>query len=324
MAALCLSLPPAAGAKPGYEVKPPSFGVGFQTKGTHGFRISVTAIDHKHVTLTASKGLMSASYSVPGRASSKRIEANFGSLGRVSVRFDGSPIPQSRKRRGKRRSCRGRPTIRFQGTVRGTVQFRGERGYTKANTRHARGEFSRSFRRVCRKSSRKPDLPSPHRRWLATKRPGLLVNTLIARSIVNDRRTEFAILQLKITGGPKKAEPAALSFVIASQGERVGKMAIERSLLTIGDDGSLLVGDPGLQPVTATVALPRPFSGTASYLEETGLPPSWSGDLGVWLPGAGTVPLTGDGFTASLCQTHGVRQTTACIRSFDQSLEGSG
>jgi hypothetical protein len=315
--------PHAVMAKSDYEVESPSFDIGFRLKGSHGFELLVSAAGHRRVSLTAWKGPVSATYTVPGRATSKRIEANFGTLGKVSVRFDASPAPKARKARQRRRSCRGHPAISIRGTFHGTIRFRGELGYTATNSRQAKGNFYRTFRRVCKKRSRKPDLPLPGRRWLAEKQPRLLINTLSVRSKANGRRTEFAILQLKDTGGSKKAESSSLSFVVVAQGERAGRMAIERSVFTIGDNGSLLIGDPGLQPVTATVALPKPFSGTARYLEETGFPPSWTGDLGVWLPGTGTVPLTGEGFTASLCQAHGIRQTIACFRRFDQSLEGS-
>lgn len=318
--------PHAAMAKPGYEVKSPSFGVGFRMQGSHGFDLSVAATGHKRVTLTASKGLMSATYTVPGRATRKRIDADFGSLGRISVRFDGAPAPKAKKTRRQRRSCRGRPTIRFRGIFHGTIRFRGEHGYTSVNTRRARGSFYRSFRRVCKKRSWKPGLPPPGKRRLAMKRPSLLINTLIAESKGEGRSTGFAIIQLKVTGGAKRADPGSLSFVIATQGERTGRVAIARSLLTVGDEGSLLVGDPGIQPVTATVALSKPFSGTANYREEAGLPPSWTGDFGVWLPGAGVVPLTGEGFKAGLCQARSERQFTTCLRRLDKSfgrLEGA-
>lgn len=55
-----------------YVVKRPAFAVGFVLRSSNGYSLGVTSEDHRRVILTARKGLFySATYSAPGRASSK-------------------------------------------------------------------------------------------------------------------------------------------------------------------------------------------------------------------------------------------------------------
>jgi hypothetical protein len=115
--------------------------------------------------------------------------------------------------------------------------------------------------------------------------------------------------------GPKPADNQAApgAILIAGVEEHPGPVAIARAALIInGEPGGILLSKRGAVPVKATVAPPSPFSGTASYLDQPGAPPSWSGDLSVRLPGAGAVPLTGPGFSADFCRLRSPKNPKGC------------
>jgi hypothetical protein len=306
-----------ASAKGGHEVELGGFGASFQLRGTKGYHLSVRANGHRLVTLSATRGDSSANYTVPGRASRNGIHARFGSLGRISVRFEGSPV----RRRGREGSCKGRQTIREAGAFRGTIRFEGERDFTEVDAQRAKGGFYRSFRRVCRKRSWKPDFDIPEEKS-SNKRFRSLMTAFIAESRVHGRDTGLAIVEVEAALGPRESESLFLSFVIAAQEERVGKMAIARSLFTEGSRGSLLASEPGARPVLATVALPKPFFGTATYRQDAGLPPSWTGPLAVRLPGTEAIPLTGEDFKAGLCHDTREKQFFACLRKLSGAFGG--
>jgi hypothetical protein len=313
----------SAFAKGDHFVRAPNFATGFQLPASNGYVLAVTATSHRRVRLTASKGLLSATYTVPGRASSRRIVADFGALGRIAVRFEGSPS-KLEGRQNRHVSCKGRRPIRERGLFRGVIRFAGERRFTAVESDRAKGEFFRSFRRVCkRKRSGKPRLPFPVPKQSKGKSgggPDLLINTLIAVSGRDSRRTEFAISELELALGSKGSERLALAVILAGTRERVGRMAIRRRYLTLEDGDSLLTGKPGVDPATATVALPKPFSGTAAFRQDAGAPPTWTGSLSVRLPGIGIVPLTGEGFEADLCQAVDEKQLAACNKELGKAF----
>jgi hypothetical protein len=117
--------------------KPPGFSVQMVVPGSHGYQIEIGAEDHRTVTVTASKGDAIAIYSAPGRATSERLEANFGKFGRVSVRF----IPSGgRGGRAAREGAERRCEIR--GRFEGVIRFRGEQGYTQVNAKRAGGTIT--------------------------------------------------------------------------------------------------------------------------------------------------------------------------------------
>jgi hypothetical protein len=327
-AAVVACLAPASATAERF-VTNPSLATGFQLRGSHGYEIEVSATGHKYVTLTASRGLSEASYTVPGRASSSRIIAHFGSLGRVSVRFDGSPVRRNNERKQGRYSCAGPRSIHQRGTFSGVIRFKGEHGFTAIDTRRAEGVLRKSFRRVCkqRQARRQPmserGLAPPALR--AKKKYQFVEGTLLALSWHGGRLTALLINEAELTFGPRQSDRFALSFIAAGTRESVGRMWISRFYvdLGVGEGNELRATPPGTDPVEATVKISKPFSGRATYREDPGSPPTWSGSLGVQLPGGGTVPLTGPGFGVGLCQGTSEKQLHACERKSFGTLRAS-
>src|SRR5690242_15880016 len=54
---------------------------------SNGYSMSIWAEGHRQVGLLAMKGDASVAYTVKGRASSHRLDADFGALGKVHIRF---------------------------------------------------------------------------------------------------------------------------------------------------------------------------------------------------------------------------------------------
>lgn len=312
----------AATAKRGYEVRQGSFGASLQVKGSHGYHLSIHADGHNLVTLSATKGDRSASYTVPGKASRKGIHARFGSLGKVSVRFEGSPV-RHRGRPGSDSRCKGRERIRETGAFRGTIRFEGEREFTSVDAHRARGGFYRSFRQVCRKRPSGPDLTFPNDKG-SNPRSEVTMTTFVASSRARGRESGLIIIRLEAHLGPRKSDSFFLSFEVADQIERVGKMVIVRNIFREGRRDSMDLSEPGTRPVLATVAPRKPFFGTASYRQDPGFPPTWTGDLAVRLPGTEGVPLTGTGFKTGLCHESSGKKFSACLRKLAGAFGGDG
>jgi hypothetical protein len=311
-AALALGSAPTAAAKPGYLVEPPAVELAMSLRGSHGFHISIENIGRR-LMLHASKGEVAADYAVRGHASRRRIEARFGNLGRVSVRFHRT----RRAARGIRPPfCKGRAPIRDVGYFEGIIRFKGEQGFTSVSARRARGSVTRDFRQVCKlPNGGRPKKPRGNG---GDEADGPPVTFLVAASKVGRRTVFVQSIDFELPG--KKGQPGlSLAFVGAALQERRGRMSISRDTLVEGNSGTVLASAPGVRPVTATMVAPRPFGGTASYSEATD-PPTWSGSLSVRLPGAGAVPLAGPGFAAALCRTGLYEAVSQCVGEIAKAL----
>lgn len=321
MIAIALGPATAVAAESDRVVREPRFAIGFELQASKGYEIDVFALSHRRVTLRASRGAATATYTVPGRATSKGIEAEFGALGAVDVRFSGSVIPGFGKR-GKR--CKGRDPILQVGSFRGRIRFEGENQFTVVDRARANGVFLRTFRRACEKRDRRrrSDRSSFLPPGLKLPRIKKTHTGLTVRSKQEGVRNDFFALatefEIRVKG---KSESFSFALLGVELHQRVGQMAIAREVFSVGEEGSLLVNDPGKYPAVATVTLPKPFSGTATYRQETPRSePTWTGSLGVRLPGAGLVPLTGENFAAELCRAYDDDKFFACQRKQRQSL----
>ena len=312
----CVVLPTGAAAQPGYEVQPRRLTLEFKSHASHGYTVAVEAIGHRQVTLTASKGGFFATYTTSGRVSRDRIQADFGEFGRIAVRFRGrrlhsgeSPFPH--------RKCHGREPVKEAGGFFGTIRFKGERGFAELDASRARGSLRQSFRRVCTRGLH-----------FGNARPGSskgreeqpVLTFLAAGSQAAGRRVSFGAVGAEADAGERPIENFTL--VLARLDEKVGRVRVSRSLIALAKAGGVIVSQAGVVPITATVALPKPFEGTADYREEPGTTPSWTGSLGVRLPGAGLVPLTGADFEAVLCRVKGPKKD-GCVRDAEANLGNS-
>lgn len=278
MAAAALSASSVASAKPGHFIVPAERLSQLTIKGTHGFRITVTRISRR-VELTASDGSTSAIYVVrSAKIPTNRIEATFPGLGEVSVRF--RPSGRVHREPG---FCEQRPLFRQNGIFSGTIRFEGEQGFTRIDAENARGFVFRSFKETC-KGGNDDSGATP-------------IYSLAERAKSQGRVTSLTAI--------KPVSQSAFdnsSTYFASQLERRRGMTTIRVGVASSDPDTFALAGPPIQPESATLTPPSPFSGTASFQASSGALAKWEGTLAVELPGVGSVPLTGPQFRPELCR----------------------
>lgn len=245
---------------------PASNGYGIQVE-RRGDRVSLTAYHGGKSFLAAT------SYTVRGRVSPRRIEANFGKLGRVSVR-----LRTERIRRGKlEEQCTGKPeTVRYGAFV-GTIRFRGEGGYTSVRVRQAQGRLSSGHKFKCVFPNLRPRFGEAGH-GLPRIPPSL--------GAAQGRQRIFGV---EFSSGRRES----ILYSAVSQ-ERRGRIEIFRNVFAEAPPASF---DFASDLSSATVHPPKPFHGEASF-QRTLAEPTWSGTLSVSFPGRDDVRLAGPRFTA--------------------------
>lgn len=318
-ALLALGVPASAQADRGYEVKEKILRTEMTLPGSNGYAISLRTSGHDEIEVEASKGGVSAMYKAAAHVTHRRIEADLGSLGRISVRFDGridppAPTPISLW------ECKGRTSIRESGRFHGSIRFSGEQGFTRVRATQARGTVTKNFRRVCRFAA-----------WIralvgalggsdrADDDLGFPITVGVAGSKTGGKRVSLRTVGLE---GPRRGiRPGQfIGFGSADLRERQGRISILRSAVVELDRRSVLLGDKGLEPRAAAVSLAKPFSGEATYAKEPGTISTWSGSLSVWLPGIGAVPLAGPGFVAAICRSKNETSLRRCTGPTEKGL----
>jgi hypothetical protein len=261
-------------------------------------------------------------YTTAGSVSRQRIAASFGRVGRISVRFHGArrpfkPFPGPGARPGPRQ-CHGRPPVREVGIFSGRIRFAGERGFARLHAHRARGEVRRFYQRVCKRERRR----SGRQARAAARRRGARVNLLVATDPSPRRTVRLEDLSFDFGPGLEDVSAAFGSLAEATITERNDGIRIVRRATANGGEGTLLLSKQGAEPETATTRPPKPLSGAGKFAKEKGSPATWHGSLKAWLPGSGTVPLTGRGFSASLCRIPIARFTPAnhCLRRSGAAL----
>jgi hypothetical protein len=318
VALVVLGLPASAAAQQGPGPKHGEVRPRMILRGSHGYRITIDATSHGTVALTAGRGGGAATYLIPGRVTSHGIRANLGRLGRIAVRFRriGKPRVLKPLPRAHGRKCPG--PIGERGRFEGTIRFRGEQGYTKVAVRGADGSVIRTSPDSCRNGA------GAHRdqaRAQADDDSSVLTTALLATSRRRGLEVRFGVVSAEIEELGERE--LLFNLAVVSTSERRGRISIVRYGVTQGNAGSIKASPLGVQPVTATVGLPKPFSGTASYLEEAGAPPSWTGSLKARLPGA-EVPLTGPDIRAVLCRQQSRKKLNECLEAVDTQADAPG
>ena len=322
-AALLLALPGASAARPGDEVRPRSLHLATSAVATRGYAVTVDTVGHHRVVLTVHRGQQIASYTVRGKVSRHQIKADFGRFGRVSLRFHGRPRPFEaapdlrRKPPAVRRDCRGRRPEREVGRFRGTIEFEGQRGFTRLAVGRLPGEVRRSYRQVCRLIRvRRPQRSRPAVGNASSTNPfGFTLSLLTARSRVGRSLTRLTAIKLEPPRGIPIPREDLFSIVTASLQERVGRVQVFRSVIQSAAPGAVRISRRGAGPQTARLALDSPFSGHALYRAASdGAPASWTGSLDVRLLGSGSLPLTGPHFKVTVCRVNAFRPGSSCFR----------
>lgn len=306
-AIMVLGAPATAAAKPGYTIKPKSLHLKLSLAASNGYSASIKTNGHRQVVLSVTKGGFTAAHTALGRVTRKGIKADFGSFGRVSLRF-----------RSKRsyhptdllsflyKRCRGRKLVGERGTFAGNVRFEGERGYARVRAHRATGTVVRSYRRICE---------NRFRAGASAAKPG---------------EEDVLIIAQAKSGGVLRSmfgfRSPILGFTIAFGGEKrkLGRVAVQKTFAVIDYPRAIRISPRGKNPVTAKVKLARPFEGFASYSKEGKASPVWSGNLRVRMPGSGLVPLTGPEFETEICRSLTVEELLRCIDRLSENLPAYG
>ncbi len=207
-------------------------------------------------------------YLARGVAAPERLQATFGKLGKISMRFRES---RHRPWFGKKRRCRGadRFVVR-RGVFVGSFRFRGEDGYLKVRTQRAKGSIV-SIAAKCRRGDRRRSLRS-----------------------TSPFEEEFSGLIASDRNGVNSTVFGAISFggrlfYLAQREESRGKLAVLRMAI-VRTHGEL----PLNEAVTAGKFSPgTPFHGAGLYRAAPDGSTSWSGGLSIDFPGAPRFPLAG-------------------------------
>jgi len=206
------------------------------------------------------------------------IEADFGSLGAISVAFQPSGKTRVTKvnLKDKTKKCVGAERIvRHLGTFAGSIQFQGEGGYTTVDLPSAKGTVGTSIFRNCTTKFSRVDRAQTssqdHPTFLTVSTPpaGIFIASTCGLSRC------FYVNRLETL--------TKSVIVVRSAQASAGK--------------SSFVFDDALN--SATLTPPAPFSGRGSFQDGQGGSSSWSGSLQAAFPGV-TVPLTGPSFEAKL------------------------
>jgi hypothetical protein len=291
-----LALPSATAAKPKQHTLtlPGSFSLTARLPKSHGYALRLQSHGHRRISLSVAGGGSFATYSAKGRANRNRVDADFGRFGHVALRFKGRTRLVEDKLFG---DCRRRPTVEQLGTLSGRLRFRGEAGFVEVSTDRVKAQTSREYREVCPLRHAGVNTLGVGRAGTSRKSDEEL-DLLAATAHSHGRHVSFAAVRFPILG----------SIYLAQTREHVGRVSATKTALFFGNERSLALSKTGVHPETARVTLREPFAGAAEYLENPGHAPSWTGSLRVLLPGAGVVPLTGQGFHATLCRGVSFRQ----------------
>jgi hypothetical protein len=246
-------------------------------KGSDGYQVQLMTTG-RTVVLEAGKGRVSTLYAVRGTVAGNLIRARFGNLGHVAVAFS----PRGGRGKGSDRCPSGGPRLEF-GVFRGTIRFRGERGYTTVSTRRASGVVLHPLRRPCRRDRRAGVSGTGGRRSLNTQ--------LTAVSRENGTVTSFDL---------SRRGRSRLSLEASRQERRGGMRVFRQASAVIGGENSFIASGPGVQPAFAFLVPPKPFGGSALFAADASN--DWTGSLTAWMPGAGRLPLTGEDFALSFCR----------------------
>jgi hypothetical protein len=228
------------------------------------------------------------------------VRARFGSLGRVSLRFQ--PSGQVRKR-DPVTGCEGGPETTEGGRFVGHLSFHGEGNYFHVSSPKGEAHITRSPRLRCEKGHGLESQPSSLRRYVAFV-PLFPDESSIALLYASTRShgRYVGMTAMHPEGSPPGAD-VQLGIVEPREG-----MAIGKGVYLNGPPGTLLTSLPGAHPATATLTPPPPFFGRGAYSEESD---AWTGTLGVKLAGL-TLPLTGPGFHVHLCVVNPLTDRDGC------------
>lgn len=295
---LSIGLPAKATATPGYEVHPGGvrFVVPVQHSGdappehSSDYVVAVTAQDHQHVQLSLETPSSKTEYWTRGSVSSRRIKARFGTFGRIDLRLRLTPLPATVH---TEKRCKGPAPVYMEGTYSGVIAFASLEGLPKLVVKRGRLYFVHRFKQVCKGLGQ--SIPPIGATALMRKSE---VGILAVNGHVRGRTVSLEGSVLALKGHPARTT----GRLVVGVRERSGGVRITRTTNLAINRESFAMSEPGETPETVEVVPPMPFSGRALYVRSPGSSPSWTGDLSIGLSDSDMLPLTGPGFSATMCR----------------------
>jgi hypothetical protein len=259
------------------EARPPN---GFEVEGSNGWSISVSTYlggsgQRGTVSVRASRGRESASYTAAAKVTPKAVHADLGRFGRIDMRLHLSGAEATAHDK-----CLHYTEAYEAGTYEGSFEFRGEGGYTTARATAAPALPAPPFLgfNICNRQQSSGESFGPGE-------PGARLQGI---SYAAGRVLKFEI---------NKNRPRGKTLYTASLAERIGGVKIYRQLTGVAP-ASAFHYDRKVR--TATLSPPAPFSGSASLRRDKNMvSPLWNGNLMLAFPGH-TVPTAGPAVHVSL------------------------
>lgn len=268
--AACLALPSFAVAGGSHS---PSVGIDL---GSHdGYRVHLYGFRSTAQLVVTKKNKVgqaetTTEYLTRGAIKGDAIKADFGDLGRVSMRF----IPSSARPSSWCDRIRKRVVDR-RGLFVGSLHFRGEGGYLEFDRRRAAG-----WQATLVAGSRCEEAPAPEHHNPSHRRK-------LTRFYAGFRRGVGSVEFWAETNRKGRVQYEAVAETGGEQMATYRHAFVEASPQTFATDGPLSF---------LSVSPPYPFSGTGLVQRNANGSRSWSGTLGVSFPGDAALGLTGPAF----------------------------
>jgi hypothetical protein len=261
----------------------------FQLAGTHGYRLLVSArgatvtigVNSKSSTPHAGS---STTYVARGTVGPHGIHASFRQFGRVDVKFHAT----AEAVRGLPSDCVGGTSgaATIPGYFTGTVDFRGQGGYTVGRAHRVKGEVVLP--------------PTEQCPLVAGGADPLFENPGDALPPAKTRMTLSALDKSGTGGLLFVARGEGKSGFFAERFGTLGRIGILSYAYAVGPR-STFRSDPRVS--FGTVHPPKPFVGSATLRRGPHGKRSWTGDLEATFPGGERVPLTGEDFHTTLSRS---------------------
>lgn len=255
----------------------------FHLSASKGYQLRISDTGRRNIFLTAQKGRASVQYQVRGkRTGGNGIDARLPGIGRIVVAFRpiGRPhlVPVAD-------NCKGRGNLVQHGVFEGTIHFRGERDYARADASRAKGKVVKSFKQTCRSGGDGSGGAELH------------LTFLDASDFHQGGLVGFSAFKLTSTSQPGFDD---VSFGATLGSTRHG-MSVFRSVSANSGSASMVSTSQGQLPDSLTVTPPSPFKGSGEFKRISKSSTSWSGSLSVEFPGTGPISLAGPSFSPEVC-----------------------
>jgi hypothetical protein len=247
----------------------------FRVRTGSGYLVTVATLgDSVAIIIGRGNGRLSA-YLARGVATSRRLQASYGSFGHLDMHFHPSArVPET----PARRHCHGRVRHPHRdGTWAGTLRFESEDREIRIDVHRARGSVR----------SRAPGCFLPRRHRAATASSGPFSSFSFRDAVAAGWRHGLESAEVAGLETPRGGLYVAFSQHVS------GPVAILYAAIARAKPGTIAV-DEAL--THAEISPPAPFHGTGIYTAAPDGSVTWTGDLTVNFPGAPAFPLTGEQF----------------------------